>query len=198
MGRVTEMNEGQPTKFYLEYLEKEMTIMGLLSTFCVAVVALVLEKVLGAKASENMFLADIGQHGRWPLMVASAWMIFAAFYFYRQRSRLAWLYGQIALSLSKNPLETKDWLMEADAWTTWLHYHAAFAFMVLGFLYYAAAVWSASAANVATWISIHYILSFGLPALIALAVLLFRRFVLHKYPQEDEPFKKIFFSWWRP
>ncbi len=186
----------ESAKFYLDYLEKEMTIMGLLSTFCVAVVALVLEKVLGA--SERTFLVDIAQSGRCSLMAASVWVLVAAFYFYRQRSRIAWVYGQIALSLSKNPLETEDLLTEADAWTTWLHYHVGFAFLVMGFLYYAAAVWSASSANVATWISIHYFLSFGLPALIAVTVLLLRACVLHQYPQEDKPFKKFFYSWWRP
>lgn len=38
---------------YLEYLDKEMTIMGILSTFCVAVVALVLDRVGSADLSKQ-------------------------------------------------------------------------------------------------------------------------------------------------
>ncbi len=38
---------------YLQYLDKEMTIMGILSTFCVAVVALVLDRVGSTDSSKQ-------------------------------------------------------------------------------------------------------------------------------------------------
>src|SRR5437867_7740198 len=108
------------TKLYLEYLEKEMTIMGILSTFCVAVVALTLEKVLGAKPGETLLLTTIWTYGQGPWIAGSAWMLCAAFYFYRQRSRIAWVYGQICLSVARDSGETGDWLDEADNWRTWM------------------------------------------------------------------------------
>ena len=40
---------------YLDYLDKEMTVMGILSTFSVAVVALVLDRVGSAEANKGSF-----------------------------------------------------------------------------------------------------------------------------------------------
>ena len=50
----------KPEKTYLDYLDKEMTIMGLLSTFCVAVVALALERVASAKEGGLVAVWELG------------------------------------------------------------------------------------------------------------------------------------------
>jgi hypothetical protein len=124
------------TKLYLDYLDKEMTIMGVLSAFSVAVPSLVLSQVAGAKESsglEKMWAAH-------PNLFAagSAFLLLSALCFYRQRSLLAYYYGQICLALVPNFAEQSrdEWLTEADSWATWLHYRWAFGFMVLGFVVY--------------------------------------------------------------
>jgi len=78
-----------------------MTIMGILSTFCVAVVALVLDKVLGVKEGEHAFLSDVWKFGQYYIATASALMLISGLVFYRQRSLIARYYGGICLCLSK-------------------------------------------------------------------------------------------------
>jgi hypothetical protein len=185
------------TKLYLDYLEKEMTITGILSTFCVAVVGLALQKVVSANPEETPYLNDIWKQGWLSLILASLWMLLAALFFYRQRSRLGWVYGQISLSVSVTPQRTNEWLNEADSWPTWLHYHTGFAFMMLAFCYYGLAIWCASSKNVSLWISVHYFLSTILPLLVVITTLAARAMVFHRYPNVDHPFKKFFLSLFR-
>ena len=51
---------------YCDYLDKEMTIMGLLSAFSIVVPAAVLDRVAGAKLDDHTLVADI-----WPLDTAT-------------------------------------------------------------------------------------------------------------------------------
>src|SRR5262245_49949496 len=74
---------------YGEYLDKEMTIMGLLSAFSVAVPAFVLDRTAGAKPVEQLALANLWSDDR-PLLLAGSLALFlAALGFYLQRSHLA-------------------------------------------------------------------------------------------------------------
>lgn len=85
-------------KPYLDYLDKEMTIMGLLSAFSVALASFATERIVNA---EKGFLHDIWLVGRDHVIAGAATAILAAFFFYLQRSHLAWYYGQIALAQSR-------------------------------------------------------------------------------------------------
>src|SRR5438034_7757175 len=85
-------------RLYLDYLEKEMTIMGVLSAFCVAALSLALNQVLGAE-KETAFHA-IRDHGLPYMVLGSLFLLAGAWFFYRQRSLLAWFYGQIALAMA--------------------------------------------------------------------------------------------------
>jgi hypothetical protein len=127
-------------KPYLEYLDKEMTIMGILSGFCVTVAALVLDRLAGARVSSDLgtLWSDLGAY----VATGSACLVVAAFFFYRQRSHLAWIYGQLCLSVSpyQPGVTPKGWLREADSWGTWLSYRWGFAFTALAFLDYGVAV----------------------------------------------------------
>jgi hypothetical protein len=78
-------------KPYLDYLDKEMTIMGVLSTFCLAVPALFFERIIAAneKSIGHDFLNRLVSMGSIYMITASVLMLFAAMYFYKQRSLLA-------------------------------------------------------------------------------------------------------------
>lgn len=128
-------------KPYLEYLDKEMTIMGVISAFCVGASALVIERA--AAAAKGTPLSLLWNSGRTHLVLGSACLLAAALFFYRQRSLLAFYYGQICLSVSPYQTEvasTYDGLKEVDSWATWLHYRRAFGFVSLGFFDYGLAV----------------------------------------------------------
>lgn len=115
---------------YLNYLEKEMHIMGVLSTFCLAVPVVVIERIssLDDKSLCRGIVATLLCNG-WPLLVvACMFMLLGAAFFYLQRSRLAWTYGQIALETAIPQYTGKlltDRLKEADSWNTWKPYHYA-------------------------------------------------------------------------
>ena len=116
----------EKVKLYLDYLDKEMSIMGILSTFCFAVPALILERVTTAT---NNFLADLWISGNSYFLVASVFMLLSASLFYKQRSVLAWYYGQISLkeNLPNYVKPAKEqWLQDADSWGTWIWYKIAF------------------------------------------------------------------------
>src|SRR5262250_3047450 len=103
-------------KPYLEYLDKEMTIMGLLSAFSVALASFSTERIVSA---DQDFLHDLWVHGRDHVVAGAATAVLAAFFFYLQRSHLAWYYGQIALAQSRgtaSPESVEDWLTWADGW----------------------------------------------------------------------------------
>jgi hypothetical protein len=139
----------QDPKPYLEYLDKEMTIMGLLSTFDVAVTGLILNASLGQQRGE---LQTVWQSGHWYLVTASFWMLLAALIFYRQRSLLAYYYGQIALSAVDQSCadyrNIESALKEANSWTTWFLYRVAFACTIVGFFNYGLALVSTVASPV--------------------------------------------------
>jgi len=129
-------------RLYLDYLDKEMTIMGVLSAFCALVPALTLDRVGSASGSGTLFY-QLWHCERWYVIVGSTSLLLAAAVFYRQRSWLAWFYGQISLSMLQvygDGPDTKQWLKDADSWATWIPYRAAFWLTGLGFVEYGAAL----------------------------------------------------------
>jgi hypothetical protein len=115
---------------YLNYLEKEMHIMGVLSTFCLAVPALIIERIcsLDDKSIAREFLDKLLHDASPYLGTACVLMLVGAALFYKQRSRLAWIYGQMALELAIPNYTGKvldKRLKEADSWKTWKPYHYA-------------------------------------------------------------------------
>jgi hypothetical protein len=128
-------------KEYLDYLDKEMTIMGILSTFCIAALAVVLRATLGAGTDEKHLLT-LWEQAKTPVVLSQVLLLAGALWFYRQRSHLAWCYGQIVLSLTSaaDPFrDTTDWLHTTDAWSSWLHYRRGFGCLALAVLYALAA-----------------------------------------------------------
>ena len=174
-------------KPYLEYLDKEMTIMGLLSGFAVAITSFATERILSA---DKGFLSQIASTGRSHVLAGAASALVAALFFYLQRSHLAWYYGQITLAQSRgasSPASVEDWLTWSDGWDTWKYYQTGFSALTLSLFYYAHAIFKTLSPIVA---SISVLYSLWLP-LLAIAVLESTRwYVLAKFPQEDRPFQK--------
>jgi hypothetical protein len=124
-------NSSDKAERYLDYLDKEMSIMGVLSTFCLAVPSLFLERVISAddKSIAHDFLIKLWGNGSIYLVIASGLMLIGAAFFYKQRSLLAWYYGQIALEVALPDYTARkldQWLKDADSWQTWIPYHWAY------------------------------------------------------------------------
>jgi hypothetical protein len=131
------------TKLYLEYLDKEMNIMGILTAFCVATVAFSLKELLEANGNPPPPLQIIWCHGAWYILIGSPLILGAAACFYKQRSNLAWYYGQISLTLAARTVtgtELHDCLRATDAWDTWVPYRSGFFLLWAGLAGYGAAV----------------------------------------------------------
>jgi len=128
-------------KEYLNYLDKEMTIMGILSAVSVAAPAGVLNAVLGEPVGLKAFLWLNGRHF---VVLGSVLSVLGAFYFYKERSLLAWHYGQISKShaVEEEPAasaEVREQIRGADSWESWWPYSWGFTLLVAAFSSYLAA-----------------------------------------------------------
>jgi hypothetical protein len=123
---------------YLGYLSKEMTIMGILSTFCIASAGLVLKSTTSGQ--DDGWLHAIWDRSESLVSAGCAALVIAAYLFYRQRSMLAWHYGQISLAMvpGGHPYQKSlnSLIVDADTWSTWISYRIAKNFMFLGFAEY--------------------------------------------------------------
>jgi SET domain len=133
---------GTTSKTYLDYLDKEMTIMGILSAVGIATPAGILNGILGDK---NNFHDQLWGAGPYFVIVGSVLCILAAAFFYKQRSLLAWYYGQMTLLESLDevtdiPARLRAYMHDVDAWDSWIAYSWGFDALVGGFLEYAFAV----------------------------------------------------------
>jgi hypothetical protein len=109
-------------KPYLDYLDKEMTSLGVLSTFSVGFASLVLDRIVG-NADKITFFGTLWKQHIGGVLGASLILITAAWMFFKQRSDLGYFYGGIAMSVAKTlPGEwgLQNWLIEADSWNTWI------------------------------------------------------------------------------
>jgi len=126
---------------YLDYLDKEMTIQGILSAFCVAAAALVFDRILGADQVNASPLIKCLQGARFPFVIgAILGLILAALLFYLQRSDLAWLHGQISFAVTHEmqhlpiPTDTStlaDALTVGNSWSLWNCYKAGMSFLAV-------------------------------------------------------------------
>jgi uncharacterized protein len=163
------------TKRYVEYLDKEMTIMGILSAVCVAAPAGILSAVLAKDSSVGILFWSACQFF---IVAGSSLCVLAAFFFYKERSQLAWYYGQICLAellTDKAAISAKlrEWLREADSWETWLPYCWGFTFLVAGFSEYLLAAFFVMTPPHWPWLlaHLHIVKLFGFFACPIIAVL---------------------------
>jgi uncharacterized membrane protein YdcZ (DUF606 family) len=123
-------------KPYLDYLDKEMTIMGILSGICIAGPAGILNVALSKDLQGLLWVP-----GHSFIVVGSVLCVIASLFFYKERSTLAWYYGQICLAEATTTKENAtseltEWLEEADSWATWWSYGVGFTFLIAGFSEY--------------------------------------------------------------
>ena len=119
-------------KTYLDYLDKEMTIMGILSSFCILTMGFVAEKLFFPdKESPYKFWQTVNMLSALGL----SGLLIAALSFYRQRSLLAWYYGQLSLYKAKgDEKEVENLLTDSDAWYNWQWYQTGFGCLTFAFL----------------------------------------------------------------
>jgi hypothetical protein len=128
-------------KPYLDYLDKEMTIEGILSAFCVAVGGIAFDRVLGAKADSVSWLVRQLQDFSYPFVLAAiVGLLTAALFFYLQRSTLAWHYGEISFAVATelgggagraSGASLLDSLDEAHSWSAWNRYKFGWSFLAV-------------------------------------------------------------------
>jgi hypothetical protein len=180
-------------KDYREYLDKEMTIMGLLSAVSVAAPAGVLNTVLGEQTGLKGLLWFTGRHF---IILGSVLCVLAALYFYKQRSLLAWYYGQISLSstLEEEPTasaEVRELIRGADSWESWWPYSWGFTLLSAGFSIYVFAFFFCLVPPYSSYLLKHQrvekILALGLVLVVAAVVMAFQRYVLTHYKFSEEP-----------
>jgi hypothetical protein len=133
---------------FLDFLDKEMTIMGILSAFFVAVVSVFLNAVGSADLAKNKetLFSDLWSQEHWYILVGSGWILGAAGLFYAQRNMLAWYYGQITPTMEdpktpKKQIESVDPIQvsmeKANKELAWIPNRAAFRCLWLGLAAYA-------------------------------------------------------------
>ncbi|HEY0795458.1 MAG TPA: SET domain-containing protein [Acidisarcina sp.] len=124
------------TKQYLDYLDKEMSIMGILTAASVIAPGGVLNAAL---TSDKGQMTALWNADHFFILSGSVFCTLAALFFYKERSTLAWYYGQISLEEivgAKDSIKLREWLKEADSWETWWPYDWGFIFLVTGFIEY--------------------------------------------------------------
>jgi hypothetical protein len=173
---------------YLSYLDKEMTIMGILSGFCGAALALAI-KLLSSKDLPSR-LVDIPSYAPVSLSLALLLLLFAALSFYRQRSLLAWYYGQIALEDSAHITNHRlpKWLKNADGWDTWMHYQRGFAFLAGTFGELVLAGLAAHGRGNREGLDVWGGGSFSVVLLVAVLI---HKLILEKWPLAEDPYEEF-------
>lgn len=171
-------------KPYLEYLEKEMTIMGILSAFSVGLATFATKEILTANEG---FLAKVSEQGQSHVFIGAALALLAALLFYLQRSHLAWYYGQISLTQSlgsSSHYTIKDLLEWADGWDSWARYQTGFIALTLSFASY---VYGIGQVIYPTLTSVSHLWSLCIPLLAGTLTAIIRWYAFFKFPQEDYP-----------
>lgn len=117
---------------YLEYLDKESNIMGILSSFCVLAAGIVVERVLSADAG---YLKRIADQSNVFVLVGAGLMLYAGVRYYRQRSQIAWYYGQISRAVveQRNNVALKL-VAETDTRGAWRYNNGAHTIIATAFL----------------------------------------------------------------
>jgi hypothetical protein len=128
-------------KTYLDYLDKEMTIQGILSAFCVGFGAAAFDRVLLAKAPAETTAKLITNLRTNPgpfVLAAIIAIMVAALFFYLQRSELAWLHGQVSLAVTRkmenistppDGYTFEEGLEIGDSWSLWNRYLFGLSFL---------------------------------------------------------------------
>jgi hypothetical protein len=173
---------------YLDYLDKEMTIMGVLSAFSISVATVAIGAVIHVAPKPFSAISTLGL----PYVIAgSVFSGLAACAFYFQRSLLAWYYGQIALSRFRGTTSAQsiaDNVTWADGWDTWFWYGAAFVALALSCLTYVSAILVTFGPKWTPFLAKWTIFLLTGAAILHGSI---RWAVLRTYPQAEKPFGEM-------
>jgi len=206
LGQVGQGERDMDTKNYLEYLDKEMTIMGILSAVAVAAPGGILSSVLG---SDSGVRASLWSSEQWSIISGSVLCVVAALYFYKERSQLAWYYGQICLVQALDEkksvaAELREWLRDADSWETWWPYSCGFTFLIAGCVEYLLAFFFFLVPAHWNWLSAYLsgvrVWAFWTCPVVAVLIAAFQWHVLVRYKFSDDywgDFRSDLFKWMR-
>ena len=163
--------------------------MGILSAVTVAAPAGILNALLsGDKGSVKERLLGAGPFF---VLLASASCILAALFFYKQRSLLAWYYGQMCLTESLGddsaPARVREYLRGADSWETWIPYSWGFTALVTSFVEYVAAALCVFANRDSLFFKLPHLVGLGFPLAVPIGIL--QWWVLKHYGFSDQPWK---------
>jgi hypothetical protein len=171
--------------------------MGILSGVSLVAPGGILNALMGEKVEAGSVRDALWAHGAILIVAGSVLAVLGALFFYRQRSLLAWYYGQMSLIDSRDPESPSKrrtlatWLRDADSWETWKPYHWGFTFLIASFLAFLGSF-------VVLFLTQHLKLSdscvskmnlFGSSGLVLLALLRGSvcAHVLDRYSYDDEP-----------
>jgi hypothetical protein len=154
-----------------------LTIMGILSAFCMGAAALVAREVLTVSGHGQLFAGRQGDF--YYIVTGSGLMVVAAAAFYWQRAQLAWHYGQVSLwatDATVSGRELPDILRESDTWAVWIPYQSGLWLTAAGLLAYFGAL-----SPIPEEYEVAYVLALTMMALLAVGVI-----VLHAASGKEE------------
>jgi len=122
-------------KPYLDYLDKEMTFCGIITTFSLACVLFMMDKLFStAKPQTSTFTIDFSS-----TYFVSTLLLFtiSAYLLFRQRAELAFYYGQISLEFTSPGYTGKTmryFFNQVDSWKFWYKYFYGIALIACAFI----------------------------------------------------------------
>jgi hypothetical protein len=170
--------------------------MGILSGVSLLAPGGILSSVL---ANDKSVARAIWDSGGIFIVAGSTLCIVGALWFYKQRSYLAWFYGQICFheAMKKHDSQgLRKWFEDADSWASWWPYSLGFTFLIAGFVEYLLAVSVYVAPPYWHFLSVHLrcmeVFSFWTCPVLATGVAVLQWHVLRMYPDSDHYWKDFF------
>jgi hypothetical protein len=122
-------------KPYLDYMDKEMTLCGIITTFSLACVLFMMDKMFSSiKATDTTIQIDFKSIY---FLMSIISLVIAAFLLFKLRAELAYNYGQISLEITSKGFTGKsieNWLKDVDSWEFWNPYFYAIALIICAFI----------------------------------------------------------------
>ncbi|MBB5397184.1 hypothetical protein [Mucilaginibacter sp. AK015] len=115
-------------KYYLEYLEKEITFTGIITTFTVASLLFIVDKQFSTDSKLRLIETTPGL-----FILAMLFLSIAALLLLIHRQKLSFHYGMICLEIYSTGRTNKridEWLDDIDSWIFWRNHLAAIGFML--------------------------------------------------------------------
>lgn len=186
---------------YVDYLDKEMTIMGILSTFCILVIGGCVNALSNVSKEQSQWFKGFW-HEQGPfIFFGLCAVLLSAFFFYRQRSLLSYYVGQIHLSSDYSDLadgSVSELHDSANNWRTWRFYRMAFICLFAAAAFFGR-VASTNVLSSGTWLlSVLECLRFWelyVPTALCLILCVSVCMAFDAFPNDDHPYKR---SWQNP